>query len=450
MSRLAACMLIAAISTAHADIRPGCYIGSYRLTDGRLVDISFADDHTLRWQQFDGETGVLRRTASGDWKSTLGWTDRDDGKTVTFSACNARRIDFAGVAGERIAFDVRNTTFKSHGTTLAGRLVMPKGTGKVAVVVFVHGSENLSALDSWSLQRMLPAEGVGMFVYDKRGTGKSGGTYTQDFSLLADDAVAAVRAARHLAGARLSRSGYHGTSEGGWVAPIAANRTPVDFVIVAYGLAVSVIDEDQEAVELQMREKGYPPQVIAAAQEVARAAENLFVNDFKHGFRQLDAMEAKYGNAPWYKDVRGDFAWLVLGHSDAQLRTEATEFDWNTPFYWEPMPTLRADRVPQLWIVGGEDYDAPSAETSRRIKSLIDGGLPFTLAYYRRAEHGLRLFETQADGTRLSTRYAPGYFAMLRDFARLGRLPGTYGDAEITRPSDRLIRRGGSALPRRR
>jgi hypothetical protein len=32
------------------------------------------------------------------------------------------------------------------------------------------------------------------------------------------------------------------------------------------------------------------------------------------------------------------------------------------------------------------------------------------------------------------TRYAPDYFAMIRDFARDGRLRGAYGDSELTRP----------------
>lgn len=59
-------------------------------------------------------------------------------------------------------------------------------------------------------------------------------------------------------------------------------------------------------------------------------------------------------------------------------------------------------------------------------------GRPFTLALYPGAEHGMTLFETAPDGERLSTRYAPGYFAMIRDFARDGRLSKTYGDAEIT------------------
>jgi hypothetical protein len=429
----ALCALLAASSSVRASDTPDCHIGIYRLADGALVDVAPSAGDTLRWRKFDGATGALHRDADGIWTSTSGWTDRPDGITVAFPACSTGRLTFGGVSGERIALAVTNATFESHGTALAGRLVMPPGEKRVPIVVLLHGSEQDSALTDYSLQRMLPAEGVGAFVYDKRGTGKSGGHYTQDFSLLADDAVAALREARELAGPRLGRVGYQGGSEGGWVAPIAANRTSVDFVIVCFGLAVNVIDEDQEGVELQMREKGYPPEVIAKALEVAGAAETVLASDFKSGFPKLDEMRAKYGKAPWYKDVHGDYAFFVLQQpSDAELRALAPQFDWHTPFRYDPMPTLRADKAPQLWILGGEDYEAPSAETSRRIKSLIGDGLPFTLAYYPRAEHGMTLFETAADGSRISTRYVAGYFRMIRDFARDGKLNGTYGDAEVT------------------
>jgi hypothetical protein len=101
------------------------------------------------------------------------------------------------------------------------------------------------------------------------------------------------------------------------------------------------------------------------------------------------------------------------------------------------MPTLRADTVPQLWIIGGEDYQAPSAETRRRLDTLVAEGRPFTVAYYARAEHGMTLFENAPDGSRTSTRYVAGYFRMIRDFAADGRLHGTYGDAEVTTPPGR-------------
>jgi hypothetical protein len=105
------------------------------------------------------------------------------------------------VPGKRIEFDVRNTTFMSDGVKLVGRLVLPKGSGKIPVVVLVHGAEHDSALDTYALQRLLPARGIGAFVFDKRGTGVSGGTYTQDFNVLAGDAIAAMKEAKRLAGA---------------------------------------------------------------------------------------------------------------------------------------------------------------------------------------------------------------------------------------------------------
>jgi hypothetical protein len=412
-----------------------CHIGTYRLSGGGVVDIAPSEGNTLRWRRFDGTTGALTEKAGGEWTSSYGWTGRPDGKSVRFSACEAGRINFDGVEGRRIKFDVTDTTFTSHGATLAGRLILPQGTAVVPIVILVHGAEHDSARQFNALQRMLPAEEVGAFVFDKRGTGESSGSYSQDFDLLAEDVVAAMREAKRLSGRRAGRIGYQGGSQGGWVAPLAANRAHVDFVIVCFGLAVSVIDEDQQEVELEMREKGHSPAEIANALEVARAAENVFASGFTEGFGEFDAVRAKYKDAPWFKDLHGNYTHFFLPYSESELREMGPKFRWGTPFHYDPMPTLRSDATPQLWILGGEDYESPSAETSRRIRSLIAEGLPFTLSVYPQAEHGMTLFEiAPGSGERLSTRFAPGYFAMIRDFAREGRLKSVYGDAEIARP----------------
>jgi hypothetical protein len=84
--------------------------------------------------------------------------------------------------------------------------------------------------------------------------------------------------------------------------------------------------------------------------------------------------------------------------------------------------------------LGGEDFEAPSRETRRRLKSLIAAGRNYTVAYFANAEHGMTLFDVDAAGDRTSTRYAPGYFQLIRDFALYGMVPGDYGDAELTRP----------------
>ena len=419
---------------AFAEPSNDCLVGSYRLEDGSDVDIAPSENGTLRWRKFDGTTGALHRRDDGAWTSTRGWTNATDGVIASFAGCGSAAIRFAGLSGTRLEFSVREITFESHGTTLAGRLVMPAGDGKVPIVVLIHGSEHNSAIESYSLQRMLPAQGIGAFVYDKRGTGKSGGIYTQDYSQLADDAVAAVAKAKSLAGARLGRIGFQAGSQGGWVAPLAAARTPVDFVIVCFGLAVNVIDEDQQSVELQLSEKGYSRDEIRDALTVARAAENVFASNFTRGFDELDRLRKQYSSARWYKDLRGDYAHIILSKSEAELRAMAPEFDWHIPWNYDPMPVLRSSRTPQLWILGGEDYEAPSRETRKRLESLIANGGNYTIAYYRNAEHGMTLFEVDASGERASLRYAPGYFQMIRDFSRQGALSGQYGDAEVTRP----------------
>jgi pimeloyl-ACP methyl ester carboxylesterase len=422
---------------AHAGRADECHVGAYRLDSGNnlardIVDIAPNEHDTLRWRKFDGTTGALHKQENNSWSSTSGWTDRPDGKTVSFADCASGKIRFDSTAGYRIAFDVTDTTFKSRDIDLAGRLVLPKGSGSVPIVILVHGSERNSARDSYALQRLLPAEGVGVFVYDKRGTGDSNGVYTQDFSILADDAVAAMREARRIAGQRAGRIGYQGGSQGGWVAPLAATRAHVDFVIVSFGLAVSLIDEDQEEVALEMKLKGHGPDDITKALEVADAAEAVIESEFTQGFERLDAVRAKYGSEPWYKDVHGNYTYLLLPYSEAELRDRGRTYNFGTPFRYDPMPTLRALDAPQLWILGADDLQAPSAETGRRIKTLGAEGRPVCLAVFPGADHGIAEYETAPDGERVSTRYSAGYFAMMRDFALNGRLHGPYGAAAIS------------------
>ncbi|HEX3653856.1 MAG TPA: alpha/beta hydrolase [Rhizomicrobium sp.] len=424
------CLVVAA--AANAASAADCHIGSYRLSDGRALDIAPSEGNTLRWRLFSGETGQLHPQHGGLWTSTSGWTNRPDGKTVSFSDCARGEITFAQQTGTRIGFDIRNTIFQSGGVKLVGRLIMPKGHGKVPVVVLIHGSETDSALETYALQRMFPAQGIGAFVYDKRGTGLSGGHYTQDFNVLANDAIIAMNEAKRLAGARLGRIGYQGGSEGGWVVPLAVNRAHVDFAIVSFGLAVTVMQEDQESVALDMHFHHHSAEDTRKALELARAGEHVVETDGKEGYETFDALRRKYKSEPWYKDVHGDFLFFVLPLNKAQIEEQAKKLLFHTPFRYEPMPALRASTTPQLWILGSDDLDAPSAETALRIKSLIAGGKPFTLAVYPGAEHGITEYELNAKGERLSTRYAPGYFQMMADFIRNGRIGDRYGKAVIT------------------
>jgi pimeloyl-ACP methyl ester carboxylesterase len=410
-----------------------CYVGAYRLP-GASIDVG-PSDGGLRWRHVDGRSGKLVASGDGGWKSLEGWTDRADGHRIALSGCGGDAVlRFDGVAAPRIALDARETTFAGDGgTRLAGRLVMPEGDAKVPLVVLVHGAEQDSARAWDFMQRQLPAEGVAAFVYDKRGTGDSAGTYTQDYSVLANDAVAAMREAKRLAGSRVDRFGFRGGSQGGWVAPLAAMRTKVDFVVVGYGLAVNALQEDREATILQMRLKGYPPDIIDSALEIVDAAGVLAGSDFQQGFEAFDAVRMKYRDQPWYKDVYGNFTHLLLPYFGDELRQKVQPYRFGTPWHYDAMPVLRELRTPQLWELGDADIDAPMGETFHRLRTLARAGAPITIAVFPGGEHGMTTFEQAPDGTRTSLRYAEGYTRMTVDFAK-GKLGAAYGHARMYPP----------------
>jgi hypothetical protein len=310
---------------------------------------------------------------------------------------------------------------------------MPKGTARVPIVVLIHGSEDDSARDFYSLQREFPAAGIGAFVYDKRGTGGSSGSYTQEYLILANDAIAAMHEAKRLADGRTGRVGYQAGSQGGWVAPLAARIEPVDFVIVGFGMAISPLQEDRSAIALDVTRHGYGADVMAKAMEIADAVAAILNSNFQDGYDKLDALRKRYGAEPWFKDIHGDVAWFLLEKSPDEVRVLGPKLLAGVPLHYDPMPVLRNLTVPQLWILGEDDLDAPSAETTRRLRALNAAGRPITEALYPHAEHGIYEYETTADGRRLSTRQPEGYFRLMCDFILGKALGPEYGTATLTR-----------------
>lgn len=409
-----------------------CMVGYYRLPDGSGVDLGHADTGQLRWRRADGTSGLLTPSGAEEWTSTRGWTGRADGVRVDTRRCAQGEITLDGKAAQRVPFARTETRFDSGGTRLAGRLVLPAGKARVPVVVLVHGSEDLSALRFYALQRLLPASGVGVFVYDKRGTGESAGTFTHDLHQLADDAAAALVEARRLSGQRLSRIGFYGTSQGGWTAPRAATRTAADFVMVGYGLAVSPLDQDREALALDMTRHGFGPEATAKALEIGKAAENILRSGFQSGYAELASVRERFRDEPWLPYVRGNVTRLMLEMPEASLRTVGpTALNGALPDY-DPMPVLEQLQVPQLWIFGGQDIDAPYAQSFRRLRKLQADGKPIVIAVYPEVEHGLYAFE-EVGGERLSTRQPASLLGLLKDFALTGRVKPAYAGADIHR-----------------
>ncbi len=395
--------------------------GAWRLSDGRGVTASPVEAG-LRWRTLEGETGRLRLNADGVWHASHGG-EIDDGRAPVAFSCPGGLERFEGLAATAVPTVVVDTVFAgSGGVRLAGRLTLPAGPDTVPVIVQVHGSERTSALVFDPFQQLLPLQGIGVFVYDKRGTGGSDGRYTQDFEVLAADAVAAAREARRLAGPRLGRLGLHGASQGGWVAPLAATGASADFLIVSYGLLESPLEENRSQTILDVAEAGFGSGEQAAAGALADAAGTVMASGFREGFRELEVLRREHREAPWYGAIKGEFTGEILRYPPLLLRLFGPLRSQGTSWRHQGEPVLRGLNIPVLWILASEDREAPPQQTRSRLAALIAEERPIQLAEFAGADHGMRVFDTASDGSRRWTGYAPGYFRAVGDFA-LGRTP---------------------------
>ncbi|MDP3802190.1 S9 family peptidase [Brevundimonas sp.] len=424
--------LQAANSAPPADPAFACHVGLYRMEDRGLVDIAPVTGPGGRWRTLDGQTGRLTPLPDGGWKNTQGWSDRVQGSQVQLGACGDGRLTFDGREARRVEQTAVETTFAgAGGVLLKGRLILPPGDGPAPVMVEVHGSESSSARDFNWFQRLSPAAGVGVFVYDKRGTGGSEGRYTQDFNLLAGDAAAAVVEARRLAGSRAGRIGLHGGSQGGWVAPLAATLTPVDFVVVGFGMAEGVLAEDREEMRQDLEAKGWGPDVVATAREIHEVTAAFVRSNGAVGFAGLDAVRARYSSEPWWNDLSGDFSSVLLKSTNEQITAMKDELDIGILWDYDPMPVLRSADAPILWILAADDTEAPPEGTRERLTMLAAEGRPITLLQYPDADHGIIEFERGADGSRIETRYSEGYIQAVLDWAGHGELRHDLGRGTV-------------------
>lgn len=420
-----------------------CQSGIYRLDNGALIDIGLSGADALRWRTLDGQVGRISPDENGVWSGTLGWTERPHPARITLGDCTDTRIHVTGIdgvsgSGARLDFDTRDIQFESDGESLAGRLILPHGEAAVPLVVLVHGSERSSARDYYYHQRMLPAQGIAVFVYDKRGTGGSGGAYTQDFYQLAADAADAYRTATELAGSRVEASGYFGGSQGGWVAPLAASMTPADFVIASYGMVESPLAEDREQVQMELREAGYGEDVLAAARELTDATGYWLATDFTDGAEEILALKAQYSEADWFSAFEGEITGEILRRPLWQFRIGYAFMGVGTSWGYEPVPVLRSLDVPMLWVLGGADREAPSEPTRSILADLQSEGRAIDIAYYPETDHGIVRFDQDESGARETLGYAASYFPLIADWLTTRQMGEAPVDAEFAprqRPS---------------
>ena len=248
------------------------FTGAYALADGTQVFLGPRDGKVLRYRMTNGTSGVLWPTGDGEYEGGPGWDQREP---------VVNRVKLAQADGHS-GFDWRR-----------------------ADDPVVHGSESYSAVDYYTEPYMYAANGFATLAFDKRGTGESEGKYLQNFHVLSDDVVAAVRWLRtqpEIDGNRIHLAGF---SQGGWIAPLAALKDGnIASVLVGYGVMVPVTGEDRWGYFYALQQKGFGAGALAAADRV-----NAVIGDIidRHENRWSDFADLLHASRrqPWFEGVRG-------------------------------------------------------------------------------------------------------------------------------------------------
>lgn len=296
--------------------------------------------------------------------------------------------------------------FENGPTRLSGTLYLARGRKAQPAIVVTHAAAfPLRDLPLYRhLKEMLPALGVAVFVYDRRGSGRSGGDLqTSDYTLLADDALAAVRMLKADTRVDPQRVGIWGLSQGGWLALLAASRSSEPaFIIAASAPLVSPDVQMMFRSTNVMRVNGYPQADIEQMTATRKAVDDYMrgTGDRATAQRLVDAAKTK----PWFKLLY--MAETVADRASSRWRREI-EFD--------PLRTLDGVKVPALVIYGALDPVVPVAVSVERLRVAYP---KFDVAVIAGADHAMQVsvpVQVQMDPARTHEQApeAVEYFAIL-------------------------------------
>lgn len=261
--------------------------------------------------------------------------------------------------------DVR---IESGEIALAGTLLTPSGDGPFPGVVMLHGAGQGTRGDPAyrAHARLMRDAGFGVLVYDKRGSGESGGVFARDdyagFVADAEAALAWMQARPEIDAARV---GLFGASESGWFVPGIARRGGAAFALVKSGSPLSWIDTVEWENRNDMIAAGRDPASADAEAAALSQAWRLMAGGESAAETLAPALEALRQARPDAEDAyAGLFAAAASGDAEAYIRRQRTD----------PRPDLEALGIPLIYIFGETDINIPTARSVAYLDRLAEAG----------------------------------------------------------------------------
>jgi pimeloyl-ACP methyl ester carboxylesterase len=243
---------------------------------------------------------------------------------------------------------------------LAGTLYLPDSARRCPVLIVLHaasgGERGFFAYRH--LVETLPAQGIGVLLYDRRGSGASSGDWaTTSFADQAADCLAAIELLSQRDDVLPDRFALWGISEGGWIAPIvAAQSRAVAAMAIISGAGVTPAEQMDYAAAYTLREAGFGDAAVAEALALRERVNAYYRGE--SGYAEVAAALHAAESAPW-------FAYSYIGPA-SELPADVTTDKWFYEFAYDALAIYPRVQTPALFVWGAQDRWVPAAESMRR------------------------------------------------------------------------------------
>lgn len=287
------------------------------------------------------------------------------------------------------AFRQENVSFSNGEVKLNGNLFTPASGANLPVVVILHGSGPDEGLEYKVYAEAFAKAGIAALVYDKRGSGKSGGDWRKrPFEFLAGDALAAVRFLKNRPEINSEKVGLWGISQGGWTVAYAASRSKdVAFVISVAGNGISPTQQEMFRKDEVYKTLGY-----------SERARDTAIKFWKMVFDWLILVDEK--KFP-----------LSQGILESELAGASIGLNYN------PLPDWEKVSQPVLLVHGTADKLSPHEEAIAGITAALEkgGNRNYTVKVFPNASHTITTNKTGLEFD-WDEHFAPNYFQTTTDW----------------------------------
>ena len=301
--------------------------------------------------------------------------------------------------------------FTNGDAQLVGTVYLPAGGNHLPAVVVLHDASipSRQAALYRHLSEGLPAMGIAVLIYDRRGTGQSSGSHDNDLATLADDGIAGQHALSKITRIDPNKIGFWGLSQGGWLAVLAAVRSPkAAFAISVSAPLVSPEEQMQFAMTNLMTIRGFSENDIQEMLDTRKEWAGYVRGENSRAIAVAALQNAE--TKPWFG--------LVYLPKPSQLPSEEQVSHRNDDKDYDPVATTSKARLPLLFLYGSDDPWVPVAKSVERLQSFSHVARNIEYAVVADANHEMMIplndaMEINQNTIQKNAPQAASYFMLL-------------------------------------